>query len=238
MPRISFATENPIIAEHFPVLPMKKLVPEWYKKLDMHIGEGGLSLDAAVRSGSVHGNKTLRYCVPVLDFLTSGYAITSAVHLKIRNGQVLEEGGPTGLDYVTSENRLVETHSNRQCPVHIGGAKRTYPKVGNVWTVKTPPDYSCLFYQPFYDSLEPKLRFFPAIVDTDSYPRPVNFPGWVDGDAEVELLPGQPIMCVFPFKREGWRMDIRVEPEQRNSLMNHLLDRAYAKFFHKKKVWK
>jgi hypothetical protein len=31
--RVTFTTDNPVIAEHFPVVPMKKAVPDWYKRV-------------------------------------------------------------------------------------------------------------------------------------------------------------------------------------------------------------
>lgn len=237
--RIIFETSDKTLAEHFAVVPLKKEVPPWYKDLDMHIGPGGLSLDAMIRAGTYNGNKTIKYCVPVLDYLTSGYLIKAAMHLKIRNlgGK---DGVESGLQYVTTHSERVEHHSNAQCPVHIDGRQHVYAKLDNPWKIITPKGYSCLFYQPFYADLNVKFRLFPAIVDTDTYPVSVNFPGFALGDDEVEILPGTPLMVVFPFKRDAWKMElvVRDKPQAEKGLMNYLLHRAYKTFFHQPKSFK
>ena len=74
--RVTFTTDNPVIAEHFPVVPMKKAVPDWYKRVPNFVEEGGDTLDALLRDGGAT-NRTIRACVPVLDYLTSGYVIRS-----------------------------------------------------------------------------------------------------------------------------------------------------------------
>lgn len=237
--RIIFEVGEKTLADHFAVAPLKREVPQWYKDLDMHISPGGLSLDAMISGGAPNGNKTMKYCVPVLDYLTSGYVIKAAMHLKIRNGEKGKGDVAPGLQYVTSHTERVEHHAHAQCPFPFHGRKHTYPKLGNPWTVITPPGYSCLFYQPFYADIETNLRMFPAIVDTDTFPVPVNFPGMVLGDGEAEIVPGQPLMAVFPFKREEWRMEVRVrdKPEDRG-LMGYLLHRAYKAFYHRPKSFK
>jgi len=55
--RVTFTTDNPVIAEHFPVVQMKKAVPDWYKRVPNFVGEGGDTLDALLRDG---GGRTAR----------------------------------------------------------------------------------------------------------------------------------------------------------------------------------
>ncbi len=236
--KIEFETGDPSVAAHFSVQPIKREVPGWYKDLDPFIEPE--SLDAVVRAGNAHGNLTMRHCVPILDYLTSGYVIRSTIHLRIRNNprEGTDEAG--GLSYIVSNTSMVETHAHKQCPVHIGGKRLTYPKLNNPWRIITPKGYSCLFYQPFYADMETRLRLFPAIVDTDTYPQAVNFPGYVIGDDEVEILPGAPLMAVFPFKRDDWTMETRVraKSEEDRGLMAHFLTGAHRRVFHQKKSYK
>ena len=233
--RITFTTDNPVIAEHFPVVPMKKAVPDWYKRVPNFVEEGGDTLDALLRDGGAT-NRTIRACVPVLDYLTSGYVIRSSVHTRARNEPSAD--GEPGLVYMTSDTRMMGTHGHGQCPVHIEGARRTYIKFNSPWTIRTPKGYSCLFYQPFYDDLAaPRLRLFLAIVDTDTYDKPINFPGYFLGTEEVEVRPGDALMGVFPFKRDAWEADILVEPP-RQSVFDHFLQGAYRRIFWRQKSYK
>ena len=60
------------------------------------------------------------------------------------------------------------------------------------WTIITPPGWSCLFVSPL-NRPNGLFEVIAGIVDTDTYPVPVNFPGMVLGDGEAEIVPGQPL---------------------------------------------
>jgi len=230
--KIKFSTDNKVVLDHFRIIPAKKSIPDWYKNLETYMNEGKDSLDTMIENSGVH--KTIKACVPVLDYLTSGYMIKSTIHMKIKNNNTEKE---SGISYMTSDTTMVGTHSHKQCPVHIEGEKKTYFKFNSPWTITTPKGYSCLFYQPFYENLDPSFRLMPAIVDTDTYDKPINFPGYITKNREVEIMPGNTLMCVFPFKRETWSSDIVLE-EKKKSLFDHFIHGAYRKVFWRQKIYK
>lgn len=231
--KITFSTTNPVVARHFPVVPMKKAVPDWYKHIPQFTDEDGDSLTGLLKHGGQTG-KTIRACVPVLDYLTSGYLIRSTIHTKARNEP--NDKGEPGLVYMTSNTGMMGTHSHGQCPVTVKGEKRTYIKFNSPWTIKTPKGYSCLFYQPFFSDLDPKLQLFPAIVDTDTYDKPINFPGYME-HGDVEVVPGDALMCVVPFKRDDWTSEVKLE-QPPPSLFDSFIGGAYKRIFWRGKSFK
>jgi len=82
----------------------------------------------------------------------------------------------------------------------------------NPWAIKTPKGYSVLIIQPMHR--EAPFTILPAIVDTDNYKAPINFP-FVMNDKNWEgLIPtGTPIAQIIPFKREQWKMEFGKEKE-------------------------
>ena len=118
------------------------------------------------------------------------------------------------------------------------GSKRSYIKFNNQWIIKTPPGYSCLFIQP----LEIKnnlFKLFPAIVDTDLYDNNINFPGFVISKTNFMINAGDPLMMVFPFKRDAWKMEVTAVLDKSknkfNILSNQFFHNVYRNFFHVKK---
>lgn len=235
--KIEFITNDQLTAKKFAIEPIKKAVPEWYKNIPMLMGSGGEGVDDYFEMEKLghRTHRTIRHCVPVLDYLTSGYLIRASAQIKVKpiddpNTDV------KGLRYYTAQVGSFEMHGHAQCPVKIRGEKKTYIKLTNPWLIRTPPGYSCLFYQPFYN-LEERYTLLPAIVDTDKHDVPVNFPGYLNGPDEIEILPGEPVMAVFPFKRDEWKMEIVVRDTQ-PSVLNRFLTAAYKTMNWSKKSYK
>lgn len=235
--KIEFITHDQLVAKKFAVEPIKKSVPEWYKNLPMLMGTGTEGVDDYFdmeRTGD-RTRRTVRHCVPVLDYLTSGYLIRATAHIKVK-----QTDDPStdvkGLRFYTAQVGAFELHNHRQCPVKIGGEKKTYIKISNPWLIRTPPGYSCLFYQPFYN-LEERYTLLPAIVDTDKHDAPVNFPGYLNGPDEIDIMPGEPVMAVFPFKRDDWKMEIVVR-EAQPSVLTRFLTTAYKTLNWSKKSYR
>ena len=93
-------------------------------------------------------------------------------------------------------------------PNWFDGKKHDYFKVWCQWGIRTPPGYSCLTTQPFYQK-EDRFTLFPAIVDTDKDNETIGFIGYLNPKYEhIKIEAGTPIMNIFPFKREDWKMKI------------------------------
>jgi hypothetical protein len=220
---IKFTTNDPAVLEHFPVKPANKVVPEWYRDIGMwhkNIGRG-LNLP------------TIKHCMPVQDMITSGYIIFNTYETVIqpsKSGGYLEyKANCPNKDYISS-------HHHEQCPVQLDGQAKSYFKINQPWIVRTPPGYSCLIVQPFYQ-FEERYQMLPSIVDTDVHDLEVAFPGYSLTDKEFKLEIGHPLMQIIPFKRDEWKMTCEAVPLKR-SLAEFLLTAAYRTVFHKKKSFK
>lgn len=226
MPKIQFITADEIIAKHFSVEPAKKVIPDWYKEVPRFTRDETVENLIAEKSVS---SRTIKACVPVLDYLTSGYIIKAVSHTKFRNENTEKS---SSIRYVTSDTSSISTHAHKQCPIKIDGERKTYIKFNSPWLIKTPPGYSCYFYQPFFH-METRFTLMPGIVDTDTYDKPINFPGWIFGDEDVEVEPGTPLVAVFPFKREPWEAEVMVNPNelQKPRLFDKFLSEAYKRFY-------
>jgi len=233
--KIEFITNNAMALEYFKPVPAKKLMPEWYKKLPLNI-EGG-KLDAKIMADTE--SKTpfgIKACIPVRDYITNGYIITAHSDILITPEYIQETDSKTF--WWRSEGTTIETHGHSQCPVKMHGFKNQYFKFMNAWAIKTPKGYSCLFYQPEY-FMENRYQLFPAIVDTDGYDfNPVNFPGVVISNESFMIKAGDPIMAVFPFKRDNWSSNIRAmtkkEMEKPNKFYASFL-KSYKNLFWNRK---
>lgn len=221
-------------ARLFPPVPAKKLIPEWYKELSNTIEEQQLCGNT---------NLSVKKCVPVLDFMTSGYIIRNYADIYVKRSWSKESGEDINLDFKFSINPApVAAHSAAQFPLTIKGHQKNILKFTGVWGIETPLGYSCLFYQPEYFN-ETRFRILPAIVDTDKFIDPVSFPFKFNDNTENEeyiIEAGTPLAVAFPFKRESWEHEF-VEYDNTNKAalyMKAIWQGAYKRFMHTKKEFK
>jgi len=175
-------------AKLYPPKPIKFDLPSWYKNLSSYVDNFSSKEDYLINklgSNEAKNNTpfTIKKCIPVLDYLTSGYMFYTCSDLFVSQN-IDEELNINGFDWQTPSNisGLVDarsSHHHSQCPIHIGGSKHHYIKLGISWKIKTPPGYSCMIYQPFYN-FEDKIKLFPAIIDTDTFDTKFNIPGYVN----------------------------------------------------------
>jgi hypothetical protein len=182
--------------------PAKKAVPDWYKKLPSYIdGEQGTVYwsDIGLNTGTATGKK----CMPMLDAMTAGYIIPLTTDVKVtkKDGQQL---------FQWPDYDVLGFHPPLQMSTHPHVQKHpdnAIPKFHSPWTVITPKGYSCLFVPPMNrDAKDQILQCIPAIVDTDTYAHPINFPFLIDPDWEGIIPAGYPMAQVIPFKRESYEM--------------------------------
>ena len=235
--KIEFTTDNKLTELDFKPIPSKKFIPEWYKNMSLHT-EGADSFDAKklVADGS-KTTFTIKGCIPVLDYITSGYILIA--HADILITPEISEDKESKTYWWRSNTADIESHNHSQCPIKMNGYKNNYFKIVNPWSIKTPKGYSCLFYQPEY-FMETRYKLLPAIVDTDGYSEPVNFPGIILSNESFMIKAGDPIMAVFPFKRDNWESEIRLKTEEEMKQPNRILaylERGYKNLFHNKKSY-
>jgi len=171
--------------------PALSVVPDWYKKTLPY-----LDIDKK--------NPTIKKCIPVFDAITSGYIIECPVDILI----YIQDGVQK---FKWTDFPVISYQPLEQAPLHPNSKDTPYPKWNNPWKISTPEGYSTLFVQPFHrDSI---FTILPAIVDTDHYPQPVNFPFVVnDPNFEGVIKKGTPVVQVIPFKRDEWSTEFIADP--------------------------
>lgn len=165
-------------------VPAKTIIPHWFKKLQQ--GEDG--------------RLTIKRCMPVLDAMTLGWIIPVPVTMTL---DVSDNGATVDGGYGWVTHHLpyqVEGHHHQP---------RVPAKFVNHWTIRTDPDWSCLFLPPL--NRGSPFEVMSAVVDTDRFvAKPVNFPFfWTGPDGEHTIVGGTPMVQVIPFRRYGHTADIR-----------------------------
>lgn len=225
---IEFSTNDELALSMFPPVPASAAMPDWYKSLPLSVVE---------RSFKNNFNTTFsaKGCVPIMDYLTSGYVLR--LHTDV--GFTVEEsnGEEVVWWHTGSGADCIGIHSNIQLPILINGVKKPYVKFILPWTIKVPPGYSCLFYQPEFMFNE-HLRLLPAIVDCDVYNQRINFPGYLLKQGTFKIDAGTPLIVVLPYKRDEWTSKLTLTEEFKPNPVTRFLERGYKKLFHNKKSFK
>ena len=228
---IKFITYDKSTEKFYPPVPLSKFVPEWYKNIPQSFDHNDSNIQQK-------GVPTIKKCVPVLDYLTGGYVILNPYEVNIRM-QPDDQGVLKAASVCPAED-YISAHPYEQCPVPMNNVKNHYFKVSNSWKVVTPPGYSCHFYQPFY-TLNSNYKLFPSIVDTDKHDDAVNFVG-LGLKENFVIKAGEPLMVVFPFKRDSWSADTEYHDYRHENRYKYWIKKAwhgtYATFVHSKKKFR
>lgn len=225
------------VARATPPEPLKFNLPDWYKAHPNTMNGVKETVQSYDFLG-VTNISTIKKCVPFLDFLTSGYLLKFYSDILI-DPHFPVEGNGFFCWRSANKKEPVGSHPHSQLDVPINGRKQDYIKFFNHWVIRTPPGYSCLFMQPLHLG-ERDFVLFPGIVDTDLYTTPINFPGYINTTEPFKINCGDPMMAVFPFKRETWKMTISKENTNIENNTFELkrfqyLNNVYRNFFHSKK---
>jgi len=212
-----------------PPEPIRMHLPKWYKDVSPVI-----SNDVPFPKA---GNFTVKKCIPVLDYLTSGYLMRFTTEVAIVPEETVDEQG-FAWELPMAMN-MVDTHPHAQCPITINGKKRPYIRFNTEYVVRTPPGYSCLVYQPLMH-FENRFTFISAIIDTDVYDGEMKATGWIEEQEPFVIEIGTPMVALFPFKRDEWKMEIKDQLFDRSkSKVETFLHRKfynfYKQYFHNKK---
>jgi len=228
---IKFFSSDEAAVKHFPPLPASKILPEWYKDLPVRAHPAP---ETAQGYADRHNKTTMgiKGCIPVSDYMTSGYVVRASADIVITP----ERNGDVAGFYWSSPAMDVGGHAHAQCPVHMNKVRNDYIKIVSTWRFVTPPGYSCYMYQPEF-FLNENIRLFPAVVDTDSYNCEVTFPGVVVADTTFTIHAGDPLMVVFPFKRQDWEHSVSLSASPKNPVA-HFFERGYKTLFHSQKRYR
>lgn len=179
--------------------PAVKNFPDWFKILP--------SEDASGRDVFNTPIMTAKKCFPLLDAMTLGFTMPLGGDLRIVTNDTLSE--------IQAHNppmlKVAEFHDIRQ----VGG--RSYPgypgqpvKFINHWVVKTKPGWSTLFVTPF-NHFNKDFTCLTGLVDTDRYPKEVNFPAvWHTPNFDGTLPAGTPLVTAIPIKRNSFSKKVNI----------------------------
>lgn len=208
MPKIKFLTHPDVVKVIPHPRPAKKFVPKWYKDMEL---ERKCPKKLDPETEIIEDVPTIKQCMPVRDYLTTGYIIPAWADILIRKDSK---------NKYHSQSRIedVGQHYSMGCSWHGIEQFKGSPLEGlsdgekclkllNPWTIKTPKGYSTFFTSPFYT--ESDITILPAIVDTDKHRVPVNFPSVINTN-ECRIKRGEPLIQAIPFKRENWDSEVGV----------------------------
>lgn len=240
----SIAKELSGIKELEPI-PAKINIPDWFRKMKTYCNE-----NAKFHSPSI------KACIPVLDSVTAGYLLPLPQDMLIEHNLFNKSKNeniqhicyshmfPHSYTLNLNTQKDPQEHDTRQ----VGGNESFYAKknggysikkILNPWHIKTPAGYSCLFLPPMHRELD-FFHIIPGIVDTDSFEGKINFPFIINNDKykklEEYINQGTPYVQVIPFKRDDWKMKIKIEEKQ--GIISRLKYTLNLLNTYKRKVWK
>lgn len=170
-----------------------KCIPDWWKRLPTNI-----SVKDSFGSPSMSAKK----CMPLLDIMSYGFIIPlqGDVHILTNNDRsIIKASNPPSY-------KIAEFHDIDQ----VGGKKNAPGapcppiKFVNHWVIKTAPGWSTMFIPPV-NHMNPNFTCLGGMVDTDRYPKEVNFPAiWHTPNFDAKLPAGTPLVQIFPVKRNAF----------------------------------
>lgn len=174
--------------------PAIKYLPDWFRVLPPENKE---ITDKAFNIPMM----TAKKCFPLIDAMSLGFVIPLCgdLHVKVDNDMTeTVVHNPPGI-------KLAEFHDVEQ----VGGQTAPrYPmnpiKFINHWVIKTAPGWSTLFIPPI-NNIDNPFTCLGGLVDTDNYPKEVNFPAiWNRPGFNGVLKSGTPLVTAIPIKRDAF----------------------------------
>ncbi len=181
-----------------PPMPAGKAIPDWYKKIPAHV--------PGQRDANLRPAMSAKKCMPMIDAMTLGFVIPLPMDLHVISNHDCTEitTGPT----TTALDQAVERHDAAQ--VAYAWGKQDPLKFINPWVIKTAPGWSTLFVPPI-NAFDDRFICLGAMVDTDRYPKQVNFPArWLKPNFDGTLPAGTPLVTAIPIKRADVVKDFTV----------------------------
>jgi hypothetical protein len=172
--------------------PASKYMPDWFKSIPPTL---------TTKDSNNRPNLTAKKCMPMLDAMTLGYVIPLAGDLGVKTSDDcnhIEVFNPR-------EIKLAEFHALEQLGPKAPGMPAPPVKFLNPWIIKTAPGWSTLLIPLVNSSLEnPNFTCLGGLVDTDRYPKEINFPAiWHTPNFDGYLPAGTPLVVAIPIKRNS-----------------------------------
>lgn len=180
--------------------PAVKHLPDWFKSLPPELEN---KTDPAFNIPVM----TAKKCFPMLDAMSFGFIIPLCGDLQV----TVDEDMTDIKVHNPQEIRVAEFHDVDQ----VGGQNAPrFPlspvKFINHWVIKTAPGWSTLFIPPI-NHVDAPFTCLGGMVDTDNYPKEVNFPAvWNEPGFNGVLPAGTPLVTAIPIKRNSFKKKPKV----------------------------
>ena len=184
-----------------PPVSAAKKIPEWWKRL-------GDTFDKRDSFGAP--SMTAKKCMPLLDCMSLGYIIPlqGDLHVITNDDRSIIKVTNTPNLAVAEFHAIAQVGGRKNAP----GAPADPIKFINHWIIKTAPGWSCLFVPPI-NHMRQDFTCLGGVVDTDRYPKEVNFPAiWHANNFDDKVPAGTPLVQVIPFKRDSFPKKPKVRP--------------------------
>ena len=230
-PKIEFFTETEELLE-FPPIPARKALPEWFKQMAPAIdlppsnSRFPFGLSRLQRLSNI--NATIRRCPGIISYLSEGYLIPlwSDFLVQVR-GQTVYCVGSNELAHASPHSKNLQYNTMPLPETYLPDSV----KFTNPWKVRTPPGWSVLLSQPFYQ-FEQRFTAIPGVVDSDVYHHIHVNAFFRKGDMDHQLKMGMPFIHVLPFQRSELEPEVRAMTDADRKRMKRL-DFKAKRFFGK-----
>ena len=178
--------------------PAVKYFPEWFKRLPPTLSArdqfGGPSFSA-------------KKSFPLIEAMSLGYMMPLAGDTRIITNNDCSEIQATNPPAIkTAEFHNVDQVGGKSAP----GYPANPIKWINHWIIETAPGWSTLFIPPI-NHFNEHFTVLGGLVDTDKYPKEVNFPAvWHTRNADVSINAGTPIIQAIPIYRKKLSKKARI----------------------------
>lgn len=230
-PKIEFFTDNDDLLD-FPPIPARKALPEWFKDLapaiDLPPGKSKFpfGLSKALRLSNV--NATIRRCPGIISYLSEGYLIPLWADFLVQiRGQTVYCVGSNELAHASPHSKEMQYSTMPLPDTYLQDSV----KFTNPWKVRTPPGWSVMLSQPFYQ-FESRFTVVPGVVDADVYHHIHVNTFFRKGDTDHQLKMGMPFVHVMPFQRNVLEPEVRAMTDEDRRRMKRL-DFKAKRFFGK-----
>ncbi len=239
--KIKFFPSNQLSLEEIPPPePIKLFLPDWYKQGETFLSSSGEKIKK--RTMNSHGG--MKSCIPFLDSMMSGYAITSWQDIYIKTSSVLEEIYPVNKssyneEYLPDENSKIEMIGERKGDIGYTiprpqGHCENHMVFHGQWGVRLPKGWSLLVTHPF-NRFDLPFTTTSGVIDSDEWWPGGNIPFFIKNNYEGVIPKGTPFAQLVPIKRSSWISSVSKLSIKRNT---YLSNKARSQIgWYKKNIW-
>jgi len=176
-----------------PIIPAKRVIPDWYKKIPQWLDNKMFNDNFTIRP-------TVKLCVPFLDALSIGYVITLPFDLYIKEN----DGVPT-IIWPSNAERFSDPRGTVANEKLVPTGHYSIEFLWHPWAAYTiPKGYSILFTHPLNRNDLPFTTLSGVIDGGLVMSSQGNIPFYLKKGFTGLIEQGTPIAQLIPFRQENW----------------------------------